>query len=99
MVRSNKNHIANCGMRYFKCREPCHRAIDCRIGDRNGKDLFIDSEEIVEHRIDESLQDPTNDLEASSYEKEEQVAGDDEPLLVIRKVCFATRGVEEDGWL
>ena len=97
--QSNRNPGTSGGMRCFKCGEVGHRAADCRKSDRIGKGLFIDSEEIVEDGTNEVLQDTTNDSEVSIYDKEERVAGDEGPLLVVRRACYTPQEVEGNGWL
>ena len=72
------------GFRCFKCGEPGHRFADCRKGDRAGKALFLETEDLVEEdQHEDSEHTPKYDG------SEEEVSGDHGPLLVVRRVCLA----------
>ncbi|KAH7853380.1 hypothetical protein Vadar_001762 [Vaccinium darrowii] len=82
------------GSKCFKCGEPGHRAFECRKGERLGKALFVDSDGVVNEQCESYEQEAAYDEEVV-----EEVVGDNDPLLVVRRLCYAPRETEGDSWL
>ncbi|KAH7836443.1 hypothetical protein Vadar_001255 [Vaccinium darrowii] len=82
------------GSKCFKCGEPGHRAFECRKGERPGKALFVDSDGIVNKQCESYEQEAAYDEEVV-----EEVVGDNGPLLVVRRLCYAPREADGDLWL
>ncbi|KAH7834700.1 hypothetical protein Vadar_018743 [Vaccinium darrowii] len=82
------------GSKCFKCGEPGHRAFECRKGERPGKALFVDSDGVVNEQCESYEQEAAYDEEVV-----EEVVGDNGPLLVVRRLCYAPREAEGDSWL
>ncbi|KAH7844216.1 hypothetical protein Vadar_025566 [Vaccinium darrowii] len=78
----------------FKCGEPGHRAFECRKGERPGKALFVDSDGIVNEQCESYEQEAAYDEEVV-----EEEVGDNGPLLVVRRLCYAPHEAEGDSWL
>lgn len=80
--------------RCFKCGEQGHRMADCKKGDRFGKGLFIESQEVSPNEQINYEQDLIfDDVD------EEHVHGDEGPLLVVRRACLTPRATDDDLWL
>ncbi|KAH7842423.1 hypothetical protein Vadar_005117 [Vaccinium darrowii] len=82
------------GSKCFKCGEPGHRSFECKKGERPGKALFVDSDGIVNEQCESYEQEAAYDEEVV-----EEVVGDNGPLLVVRRLCYASREAEGDSWL
>ena len=68
---------------------------DCKKGGRYGKGLFIESEECTDDYLNIFEQETVYDAE----EEDEDVQGDDDPLLVTRRACFTPHKSEGEDWL
>ncbi|KAH7857496.1 hypothetical protein Vadar_013373 [Vaccinium darrowii] len=65
-----------------------------RKGERPGKALFVDSDGIANEQCESYEQEAAYDEEVV-----EEVVGDNGPLLVVRRLCYAPRETEGDSWL
>ncbi|KAI5316851.1 hypothetical protein L3X38_036558 [Prunus dulcis] len=73
--------------------------VECRKGDKVGKGLFIEHDEIQLQECHDFEHGPVYDDEPNDV-AEEYVTRDDGPLLMVRRTCFTPHETEgSGGWL